>query len=153
MNQISEFSAAAAAAYAVVDSERFAVRATTAWRVLVVEDVPSLQKLLVLMLRKAGHEVFAASTGREAVEAAIHQEFDFVLMDIQMPGMNGIDAMRAIRAHEAQHGGRAVIVAITAHSLNGDSPTCQAAGADAWLRKPVNLVDLLALLKRLDSAR
>lgn len=121
----------------------------TAWRVLVVEDVPSLQKLLVTMMRKSGHEAAAAANGQEAVDLVEREPFDIILMDIQMPGMNGLDATRHIRAREAVSGGHVPIIAITAHALNGDSRTCLAAGADAYLRKPVNLVELLSLMQRL----
>ncbi len=119
------------------------------WHVLVVEDVPSLQKLLVTMLRKAGHEVAAAANGQEAVDLVEREPFDIILMDIQMPGMNGLDATRLIRAREAQSGAHVPIIAITAHTLAGDSHTCLAAGADAYLRKPVDLVQLLRLMQRL----
>jgi two-component system sensor histidine kinase/response regulator len=121
----------------------------TVWHVLVVEDVPSLQKLLVTMLRKAGHEVAAAANGQEAVDLVEREPFDIILMDIQMPGMNGLDATRLIRARETQSGAHVPIVAVTAHALNGDSRTCLAAGADAYMRKPVNLVELLSLMQRL----
>lgn len=120
----------------------------TAWRVLVVEDVPSQQKLLVTILKKAGHTVAAVAGGREAVDLVEQQPFDLVLMDIQMPGMNGLDATRAIRAREARNGGHLPIVAITAHALNGDDEKCRSAGADAYMRKPINLVEMMALLKQ-----
>lgn len=121
------------------------------WRVLVVEDVPSQQKLLVTVLKKAGHMVSNAETGQDAVDLFEWQPFDVVLMDVQMPGMNGLDATRAIRAQEAQTGTRAIIVAVTAHGLNGEAEKCRAAGTDAYLRKPINLVELMGLLKRLTS--
>jgi hypothetical protein len=120
----------------------------TAWRVLVVEDVPSLQRLLMMMLRKAGHEAFAAADGYEAVALVEREAFDIILMDIQMPGMNGLEATRLIRAREAQSGAHVPIIAVTAHALNGDSRTCLAAGADAYMRKPVDLVELLSLMQR-----
>jgi CheY-like chemotaxis protein len=119
------------------------------WHVLVVEDVPSLQKLLMTMLRKAGHDVVAAANGQEAVDLVEREPFDIILMDIQMPGMNGLDATRVIRARERQSGEHVPIIAVTAHALNGDSRTCLAAGADAYMRKPVNLIELLNLMQRL----
>lgn len=121
----------------------------TAWRVLVVEDVPSQQKLLVTILKKAGHTVTAVAGGREAVDLVQQQPFDLVLMDIQMPGMNGLDATRAIRDREARTGGHLPIVAVTAHALNGDNEKCRSAGADAYMRKPINLVEMMALLKQI----
>jgi CheY-like chemotaxis protein len=119
------------------------------WRVLVVEDVPSQQKLLVTVLKKAGHSVATADNGADAVELVRREPFDIVLMDIQMPGMNGLDATRAIRQHEAQTGSHVTIVAVTAHALNGDAQKCIAAGTDAYLRKPINLVELMGLLKQM----
>jgi CheY-like chemotaxis protein len=119
------------------------------WHVLVVEDVPSLQKLLVMMLRKAGHDVAAAANGQEAVDLAEREPFDIILMDIQMPGMNGLEATRHIRSREMQSGAHVPIIAVTAHALNGDSRTCLAAGCDAYLRKPVDLAELLSLMQRL----
>jgi CheY-like chemotaxis protein len=124
-------------------------REPAGWRVLVVEDVPSQQKLLVTMLGKYGHTAFAADDGQSAIDIVQREPFDIILMDVQMPGMDGLAATRAIRAYEAEHGGHVPIVAITAHALGGDAERCLAAGADAYLRKPVNLVELMALLKRL----
>jgi CheY-like chemotaxis protein len=125
------------------------IPAQASWRVLVVEDVPSQQKLLVTILRKFGHSVAAADTGQRAVELFQDQPFDIVLMDIQMPGMDGLEATRAIRALEAKHGGHVPIVATTAHALVEDAAKCRDAGSDAYLRKPINLTELMALLKRL----
>lgn len=123
------------------------------WRVLVVEDVPSQQKLLSTVFRKAGHAVDTADNGRDAVSLATRDVFDVVLMDVQMPGMNGLDATRAIRADETQTGRHVLIVAVTAHALNGDDRKCLDAGADAYLQKPINLVELMALLRRLIGGR
>lgn len=119
------------------------------WRVLVVEDVPSQQKLLAKLLTKSGHDVSTADNGREAVELALREHFDVILMDIQMPGMNGLDATRAIRAAEIGTGSHVAIVAVTAHALNGDAQMCLAAGTDAYLRKPIHLVELMTLLRKL----
>ena len=121
------------------------------WRVLVVEDVPSQQKLLMTVLKKAGHLVWSADNGRDAVDLFERQDFDVVLMDIQMPGMNGLEATRAIRAREAQTGTHTAIVAVTAHGLNDEAEKCSAAGTDAYLRKPINFVELMGLLKRLTT--
>jgi len=127
----------------------------TRWRVLVAEDVPSQQKLLVTILKKYGHTAHTADHGEAAVNVFRQEPLDIILMDIQMPGLNGLDAMRAIRAHEVETGGHIPIVAVTAHAVNGDSEKCLAAGADAYLKKPLNLVELMALVKRLveDSQR
>jgi len=119
------------------------------WRVMVVEDVPSQQKLLMTVLQKAGHQVSGADSGAGAMDLFQKQPFDIVLMDVQMPGMNGLDAMRAIRACETGTEKHVVIVAVTAHALPGDAERCLAAGADAYLRKPVRLVEMMGLLKQL----
>jgi CheY-like chemotaxis protein len=116
-------------------------------RVLVVEDVPSQQKLLVKVLSKSGHSVATADSGRDAVDLVEREPFDIVLMDVQMPGMSGLDAIRAIRARELPAEFHVPIVAVTAHVLRGDAEECYAAGADAFLPKPINLVDLMAVLK------
>lgn len=116
------------------------------WRILVVEDVPSQQKLLVKVLTKSGHSVAAADSGLEAVDLVEREPFDIVLMDVQMPGMNGLDAIRAIRARESFTGAHVPIVAVTAHVLSGDAEQCYASGADAYLPKPINLVDLTSIL-------
>jgi two-component system sensor histidine kinase/response regulator len=124
-----------------------AERAPATWRILVVEDVPSQQKLLVKILSKSGHSVATADSGREAVDLVEKEPFDIVLMDVQMPGMSGLDAIRVIRSHEINTESHVPIIAVTAHVLNGDADQCYDAGADAYLPKPINLVDLLALLK------
>jgi CheY-like chemotaxis protein len=117
------------------------------WRILVVEDVPSQQKLLVKILSKSGHSVATADCGREAIDLTEREPFDVILMDVQMPGMSGLDAIRAIRTHESYAGGHVAIIAVTAHVLSGDADQCYDAGADAYLPKPINLVDLMAVLK------
>lgn len=119
------------------------------WRVLVVEDVPSQQKLLVTFFKKAGHAVAAADCGSAAIELVRQRPFDVVLMDVQMPGMNGLDAMRAIREAEEGSDRHVAIVAVTAHALAGDAEQCLAAGADAYLRKPIRLSELMELLNQL----
>jgi CheY-like chemotaxis protein len=130
-----------------------APRRSGPWRVMVVEDVPSQQKLLVTVLSKAGHRAATADSGSEAVDLFHRQPFDAVLMDVQMPGMNGLDAMRAIRASEAGTDKHVAIVAVTAHALPGDAEQCLAAGADAYLRKPIRLVEMMGLLKQLVERR
>jgi CheY-like chemotaxis protein len=127
---------------------------STVWRVLVAEDIPSQQKLLVTVLKKYGHTVHTADHGEAAIEVFQQEPLDVILMDVQMPGLNGLEAMRAIRAREVATGGHIPIVAVTAHALTGDPEKCLAAGADSYLRKPLNLAELMALIKRLiDEAR
>lgn len=128
-------------------ADSIAERAPATWRILVVEDVPSQQKLLVKVLTKSGHSVATADSGRQAVDLVEREPFDIVLMDVQMPGMSGLEAIRVIRTRELSTGTHVAIIAVTAHVLNGDADQCYDAGADAYLPKPINLVDLLAVLK------
>lgn len=120
-------------------------------RILVAEDMPSLQKMLQLLLQKEGHAVVTAETGLEAVELANSQPFDVVLMDLQMPGLSGWDATRAIRKREKESGQHVPIIAITAHALPGDRQLCSEAGLDDYLLKPIDLRDLASAIKRLTS--
>lgn len=112
-------------------------------RVLLVEDSPISQTVLSGMLRQLGHEVTLAENGAQAITACASQEFDLVLMDLQMPEIDGIEATRRIRLAEAPSGIRHRIFALTAHAMAGDRQNCHAAGMDGFLIKPISL-DLLA---------
>ncbi|MBZ5726526.1 MAG: response regulator [Acidobacteriia bacterium] len=120
---------------------------TRKFRVLLAEDNAVNQKLASRLLEKRGHRVTLTVNGREAL-AAIHQEdFDLVLMDVQMPEMDGFEATAAIRAQEEGTGRHLTIVAMTAHAMQGDRERCLAAGMDGYIKKPVKpqeLYDLLA---------
>jgi signal transduction histidine kinase/CheY-like chemotaxis protein len=121
-------------------------------RVLVAEDNEVNQKLLSHLLKSWNCEPFLVSTGKEAVEAVEYQSFDLVLMDVQMPVMDGFEATQAIRQKEA--GGRRIpIVATTAHALQGDRDLCLFAGMDDYLSKPVRAAELLAVLHRWGGAQ
>jgi CheY-like chemotaxis protein/HPt (histidine-containing phosphotransfer) domain-containing protein len=89
------------------------------------------------LLEKQGHTVLVAANGREAVAHFKENSFDAILMDVQMPEMDGFEATAAIRAMEAERGGHIPIVALTAHALKGDRERCLAAGMDGYLSKPV----------------
>jgi CheY-like chemotaxis protein len=119
--------------------------------VLVAEDNPVNQTLLVRLLEKLGHTSFLAANGEEAVRAYEAQMFDVVLMDVQMPVMDGLAATTAIREREARDPGRrrVPIVAVTAFALRGDRDKCLAAGMDDYLTKPIKPDDLGAALNRL----
>lgn len=112
-------------------------------RILLAEDNLINQKVATAQLERLGHIVSIATNGREAVESVQSSApFDLVLMDIQMPEMDGLTAIRAIREWEAAQGTRLPIVALTAHAMKGDRETCLAAGADDYLSKPLRLEDL-----------
>ena len=111
---------------------------------LVVEDVPSLQKLLVTMLRKAGHVVTAAGNGQEAVDLAARQPFDIVLMDIQMPEMDGLEATRIVKG--ASETKDIPLIARTALAMKGDEERIRAAGCDGYVAKPIRYKEFLAIV-------
>ncbi len=106
-------------------------------RVLLAEDSVVNQKLALALLNKWGLTVSVAQNGTEAVELATTQEFDLVLMDVQMPEMDGLEATRLIRTHEAAAGGHRPIIAMTAHAMTGDREECLEAGMDSYVSKPV----------------
>ncbi len=106
-------------------------------RVLLVEDNPVNQKVACSLLEQFGCTATLAATGREALEALESASFDCVLMDVQMPGMDGFEATRRIRASGQAYDG-VPIIAMTAHALEGDRERCAAAGMDDYVSKPVN---------------
>ncbi len=117
-------------------------------RVLVAEDNAVNQRLARRLLEKRGHKVIVAANGREALEAIEAHTFDLVLMDVQMPELDGIEATAALRAKEAGQDTHLPVIALTAHAMKGDRERCLAAGMDAYLSKPIRpqeLDDLLAL--------
>ena len=118
-------------------------------RVLVVEDNAVNQQVARRMLERQGHTVDVAADGHEAVEALERSEYDAVLMDCQMPVMDGYEATRAIRQAEAEAGGpRTPIIAMTAGAMVGEAERCLAAGMDDYLAKPVRWEALTAMLER-----
>jgi CheY-like chemotaxis protein len=106
-------------------------------QILLAEDNLVNQKLAVRLLERRGHCVTLASTGREAIAAFEKARFDLVLMDVQMPDMDGLEATMEIRARERQAGLHTPIVALTAHALKGDRDRCVAAGMDGYINKPI----------------
>jgi len=113
-------------------------------RVLVAEDVEGNQKLMKLMLSKLGVDVAIATDGNQAVQKALSQQFDLVLMDMQMPHMNGYEATRALK----RQGYKAPIVALTANAMKGDDQKCMEAGCDGYLTKPLDRRELPRLLAK-----
>jgi signal transduction histidine kinase/ActR/RegA family two-component response regulator len=117
-------------------------------RVLLVEDNPVNLIVAKGMLQKMAMEVSVAANGPEALERHVAAPFDVILMDIQMPGMNGLEATRAIRAREADGGAHTPIIALTANAMQGDRELGVAAGMDDYLTKPIDMADLRAALAR-----
>ena len=116
------------------------LKAPRSLRVLVAEDSVVNQKLAVAMLHKLGHEVVLANHGKEALAAIEVQEFDVVLMDIQMPEMDGFETVRRLRNSEID--GRIPVIALTANAMRGDRDACMEAGMDSYLSKPIRLQKL-----------
>jgi two-component system sensor histidine kinase/response regulator len=116
--------------------------------VLVVEDNAVNQKLAVALLEKRGFTVTTAGNGKLALAALDKDKFDFVLMDVQMPEMDGIEATGAIREREKSTGGHIPIIAMTAHALIGDQERCLAAGMDAYVTKPIRTSELFETIER-----
>jgi len=111
-------------------------------RILLAEDSLVNQKLAVALLERQGHTVVVANNGREAVAAAESQKFDLVLMDVQMPEMDGLEATAALRARQRRTGVRVPIIAMTAHALKDDRQHCLDAGMDEYIAKPIHAAQL-----------
>ncbi len=107
-------------------------------KILLAEDNPVNQRLALRLLEKMGHRVGVADNGIDALERAMHGGFDLVLMDVQMPGMDGLTATRHLRQWEAAHGGHLPIIAMTARAMQGDRERCLEAGMDDYLSKPID---------------
>ncbi|HYD29492.1 MAG TPA: PAS domain S-box protein [Azospirillaceae bacterium] len=121
-------------------------------RVLVVEDTPVNQQLALALLRRAGHSAEAVSNGAEAVEAVRSLPYDLVLMDIQMPEMDGLEATAAIRRLAGDEAW-VPIIAMTANAMRGDDERCLAGGMDDYLAKPIDRGKLLEALRRWGGRR
>jgi signal transduction histidine kinase/DNA-binding response OmpR family regulator/HPt (histidine-containing phosphotransfer) domain-containing protein len=116
-------------------------------RVLLVEDNVVNQRVASGLLTRRGHHVTLAQDGREALACFDQETFDLVLMDLQMPVMDGFDATAAIRLRERATGQHIRIVAMTAHAMSGDRDRCLAAGMDGYLSKPINAAMLFAVVE------
>jgi signal transduction histidine kinase/HPt (histidine-containing phosphotransfer) domain-containing protein len=126
--------------------------APTRLRVLLAEDNAVNRRVVTAMLEKQGHEVLAVVNGEEAAAAVLREALDVVLMDVQMPRMDGLQATARIRLAEQATGRRRLpVVALTAHAVRGDRECCLQAGMDEYLTKPVRSAELLALLQRLSD--
>jgi two-component system, sensor histidine kinase and response regulator len=117
--------------------------------ILLAEDNPVNQRLAVLMLEKWGHTVVVANNGTEVLAALDREPFSLVLMDVQMPELDGFATTAAIRQREESTSTHVPIVALTAHALKGDRERCLAAGMDAYLTKPLQARPLFEVIQQL----
>lgn len=117
-----------------------------ALHILVAEDHPVNQQVMSLMLRKLGHHAVIASDGQIALEKMQCETFDVILLDVMMPNKDGLDVLAEWREHERQQGGHVPIVMVTAHAMLGDAEKMIAAGANAYLAKPISIEGLEAVI-------
>jgi CheY-like chemotaxis protein len=114
----------------------------------VVEDNPVNRLVATRLIEKRNHTVRAVANGLEALEAIQKEGFDCLLMDVQMPVMDGLEATAAIRSMERDSGGHLPIIAMTAHAMSGDLERCLAAGMDGYLTKPIKAQEVFATIDR-----
>jgi len=117
-------------------------------RILVAEDDPTIRHLMVTILSRQGINCAFVEDGRRAVEAWEQDHFDFIIMDVQMPIMDGLNATRIIREKEAARGGHTIIIATTAFAMDSDRELCLKAGMDEYLAKPLDLEQLLGFIQK-----
>ena len=122
-------------------------------RVLLVEDNAVNRRLATVLLQKHSYTVTPAENGKEALEILDRESFDTILMDVQMPVMDGFEAIRAIRANERVTGAHIPIVALTAHAMKGDRERCLVAGADEYVAKPIRIGELLEAMERASTGQ
>ena len=120
-------------------------------RVLLAEDTVANQKLVTFILTKRGHTVEVVQNGQQALDLLCQKEFDVVLMDVQMPVMDGFEATQAIRKLDDSTKACIPIIAMTAHALKGDEERCLDAGMDGYLSKPINGHEMIGLLENLNA--
>jgi signal transduction histidine kinase/CheY-like chemotaxis protein/streptogramin lyase len=125
----------------------------TGMYVLLAEDNAINQRLVSRLLEKRGHRVKVAGTGHDALAFAAAERFDVILMDVQMPDMDGLQATAAIRELEQQWGIRTPIIALTAHTMKGDRERCLAAGMDNFVNKPIDAVRFIEVVEGAPAAR
>jgi CheY-like chemotaxis protein len=125
-----------------------AVRVARPLHVLLAEDNPINRTVTLEMLERVGHRVRVVADGREAVAACERETFDLILMDVQMPGLDGFAATAAVRRLERASGRRTPVIALTARAMPGDRAECLRAGMDDYLAKPLRSRDLYAAIAR-----
>jgi CheY-like chemotaxis protein len=117
--------------------------------VLVAEDNAVNQKVAKAMIERMGHRVTLAANGNEAVDKWRAGGYDVIFMDVQMPELDGLEATRAIRAAERTAGARVPIIAMTAHTMDGDRDRCRASGMDDYISKPISGAAVVQALSRM----
>jgi CheY-like chemotaxis protein len=128
------------------------MRAAHRLRVLVAEDNAVNRKLAEHLLQRRGHIPILVTNGREATEALLHEGVDLVLMDLQMPEMDGFEATTIVRERDRANGRRTPIIALTAHAMEGDRQRCLDADMDGYISKPVKAVELFEVIDRVMAA-
>jgi two-component system, sensor histidine kinase and response regulator len=118
-----------------------------ALNILLVEDNPANQTLAMQLLTKNGHKVMLAQNGQEALKCFTDNSFDLILMDVQMPIMDGLETTREIRKRETQTHQHIPIIALTAHAMAGDEDRCLQAGMDGYVSKPIQINTLLQVIQ------
>ena len=122
-------------------------------RILLAEDNDFNQQLIADLLRRRGHDVVVARDGRKALEALDHSSFDLLLLDIQMPELDGFQVIEVLRRREQTAGGHLPVVALTAHAMKEDRERCLQAGMDDYLSKPVRSAELVSVIERAVAGR
>ena len=122
-------------------------------RILLAEDNDFNQQLIEHLLRRRGHDVVVARDGRKALEALDHSSFDLMLLDIQMPELDGFEVIEVLRRREQTAGGHLPVVALTAHAMKEDRERCLQAGMDDYLSKPIRSAELVAVIDRVLAGR
>jgi len=133
-------------------TESSAARPARSLRVLLAEDNPVNQRLVIKLMEKHGHQLVVTGNGREALAALERDNFDLVLMDVQMPVMGGFEAATQIREREKSTGTHIPIIAMTAHALKGDRERCLEAGMDSYVSKPIQARLLFEAIEKLAPA-
>jgi PAS domain S-box-containing protein len=137
----------------VPEPEPAPVKERLTYRILIAEDNLVNQRVAIYMLEKQGHQVKGVMNGQEVLEALEKGNFELILMDVQMPKMDGLKATQIIRKKEKETGSHIPIVAMTAHALKGDRERCLQAGMDEYLSKPLNASQLIETINRVMEER